>query len=210
MTTTKMLSSEDPNAIKLAKALIQEGGLIAFPTDTVYGLAADPFNPAALNKIYLAKERPVEKALPVLVANMNQLKQFVPIVPEQAKHLAQAFWPGPLTLVMDKKTDLPPELTATPSIGLRMPDLDFSLRLLCATGPLATTSANISDKNNTTTAAEVFSQLNNRVDLILDGGQTPGMMPSTVLEVSQSNLRILRQGPISLEEIQAVLKSPKN
>jgi len=210
MTTTKMLSSEDPNAINLAKALIQEGGLIAFPTDTVYGLAADPFNPGALNKIYMAKERPAEKVLPVLIANMNQLKQFVLIVPEQAKHLAQAFWPGPLTLVMDKKTDLPPELTATPGIGLRMPDLDFSLRLLCATGPLATTSANISNNSNTRTADEVLAQLDSRVDLILDGGQTPGMIPSTVLEVSQSNLRILRQGPISLEEIQAVLKSPKN
>ena len=210
MTTTKMLSSEDPNAINLAKALIQEGGLIAFPTDTVYGLAADPFNPGALNKIYMAKERSAEKALPVLIANMNQLKQFVPIVPEQAKHLAQAFWPGPLTLVMDKTPDLPPELTTTPTIGLRMPDLDFSLRLLCATGPLATTSANISNNSNTRTADEVLAQLDSRVDLILDGGQTPGMIPSTVLEVSQSNLRILRQGPISLEEIQAVLKSPKN
>ncbi len=203
MNSTKILSAKDLNAIKLAKAILQDGGLIAFPTDTVYGLAADPFNPAALEKIYQAKERPQEKALPVLIANLHQLKLFVPFVSEQVKRIAQAFWPGPLTLVMDKKTDFPLKLSAYPTIGIRMPDLDFTLRLLCATGPLATTSANISDKNNTTTAEEVISQLNNRVDLILDGGQTPGMRPSTVLDISQTNFRILRSGPISLEEIQA-------
>jgi tRNA threonylcarbamoyl adenosine modification protein (Sua5/YciO/YrdC/YwlC family) len=108
---------------------------------------------------------------------------------------------------MDKKPDLPPELSTYPTIGIRMPNLNFTLRLLCAVGPLATTSANISDQVNTTTAEAVFSQLNNRVDLILDGGQTPGMTPSTVLEVSQASLLILRSGPISLEEIQAVLES---
>jgi tRNA A37 threonylcarbamoyladenosine synthetase subunit TsaC/SUA5/YrdC len=91
-----------------------------------------------------------------------------------------------------------------------MPDLSFTLRLLCAIGPLATTSANISDEANTTTAEEVCSQLNDRVDLILDGGQTPGMTASTVLDVSQSNLRILRLGPISLKEIQSAFKSPDN
>ena len=210
MTTTKMLSSQDSNAIKMAKDIIQEGGLIAFPTDTIYGLAADPFNPDALKKIYQAKERSQEKALPVLIANLFQLKQFVPFVSEQIKRLAQAFWPGPLTLVMDKKTDLPSELSTYPTIGIRMPNLDFTLRLLCATGPLATTSANISEEGNTTTAEKVFSQLNDRVDLILDGGQTPGMTASTVLDVSQSNLRILRPGPISLEDIQAALKTQDN
>ena len=210
MSTTKILSAEDSNAIKLAKAIIQDGGLIAFPTDTVYGLAADPFNPEALQKIFQVKERPQEKALPVLIANLHQLKQFVPIVSEQVKRLTQAFWPGPLTLVMEKKPDLPPELSTYPTIGIRMPDLNFTLRLLCATGPLATTSANISDEANTTTAEEVCSQLNDRVDLILDGGQTPGMTASTVLDVSQSNLRILRPGPISLEEIRSAFKSPDN
>ena len=208
MNTTKILSVEDPDAITLAKAIIQNGGVITFPTDTVYGLAADPFNPVALRRIYQAKERPQEKALPVLIANMHQFKQFVPTVSDQVKRLAQTFWPGPLTLVMEKKPDLPPELSAYPTIGMRMPDLDFTLRLLCGTGPLATTSANISDQSNTTTAEEVFSQLNNRVDLILDGGQTPGLMASTVLAVSQSNIRILRPGPISLEKIQAALDSP--
>lgn len=207
MKSTKILSAENPHAIKLAKAIIQDGGLIAFPTDTVYGLAADPFNPTALQRIYQAKERPQEKALPVLIANLHQLKQFVPNISEKLKRLAQALWPGPLTLVMDKKTDLPPELSSYPTIGIRMPDLNFTLRLLCGTGPLATTSANISDESNTTSAEEVFSQLNDRVDLILDGGQTPGMTPSTVVNVSQSDFRILRPGPISLEQIQAALKS---
>ena len=207
MNTTKILSVEDPDAITLAKAIIQNGGLIAFPTDTVYGLAADPFNPVALQRIYQAKERPQEKALPVLIANLHQFKQFVPTLSDQVKHLAQTFWPGPLTLVMDKKPGLPSELSAYPTIGMRMPDLDFTLRLLCGTGPLATTSANISDESNTTTAEEVFSQLEHRVDLILDGGKTPGMTASTVLDTSKSDFRILRSGPISLEDIQAIFTS---
>jgi L-threonylcarbamoyladenylate synthase len=108
---------------------------------------------------------------------------------------------------MDKKPDLPPELSTYPTIGIRMPNLDFTLRLLCSTGPLATTSANISDEVNTTTAEAVFSQLTDRVDLILDGGKTPGSTASTVLDVSQSMIRILRPGPISLDQIKAAFKT---
>jgi len=207
MTSTQILSIHDPNAIKMAKDILQSGGLIAFPTDTVYGLAADPFNPTALLSVYQAKERPQTKALPVLIANLHQLKQFVPSLSEQVRRLAQIFWPGPLTLVMKKKAGLPRELTSYPTIGIRMPDLDFTLRLLCATGPLATTSANISDDIETRTSEDVFSQLHGRVDLIFDGGKTPGSSASTVLDVSELNLRILRPGPISLKAIQAALKS---
>ena len=209
MAKTEIISTSAPNAIKVGKAIIQDGGLIAFPTDTVYGLAADPFNPAALKKIYQAKARPLEKALPVLIANMNQLKQFVESVSDHVVPLARAFWPGPLTLVMVKKSGLPTELSEYPTIGIRMPDHNFTLRLLCASGPLATTSANISNNSNTRTADEVLAQLDGRVDLILDGGQTPGLTPSTVLKVSHSNLEILRQGPISLDEAQRVINSSK-
>jgi L-threonylcarbamoyladenylate synthase len=192
----------DPGAIPAAVKIIQEGGLIAFPTDTVYGVAADPFNAKALQKIYAAKQRPDEKALPALIGGLEQLGQLVGTVDHSVYKVALTFWPGALTLILPKRADVPEELSPYPTIGIRMPNLAFTLALLKQTGPLATTSANRSGASNPTTAEDVLDQLGSEIDLVLDGGPTAGSMASTVVDLTEPEIKILREGPISLAEIQ--------
>jgi L-threonylcarbamoyladenylate synthase len=201
MTETVLLATDDPQALPTAAQIVRRGGLIAFPTDTIYGVACDPTNPIAIKKIYRAKERPDEKALPVLIGAFEQLSALVADLSAEVEVIARAFWPGPLTLVLTKNTQLPPELSAYPTVGVRMPDLPFTLDLLRQTGPLATTSANISGGPNPVTAQDVLAQLGGRIDLILDGGPTPGPTASTVADVSTAEIKILREGPISLTDL---------
>jgi L-threonylcarbamoyladenylate synthase len=201
---TEILSIQHPDAISIAKKIIQKNGTIAFPTDTVYGLAAHAFSPAGIQKIYQAKQRPTDKALPVLIGNLQQLPLLTSSISKNALAIASAFWPGALTLLLPKSADLPLDLTPYPTIGIRMPDYAFTLKLLNETGPLATTSANISGGLNPVNAREVLDQLDGRVDLILDGGQTPGGTASTVIDASGYQLKVLRQGPISLDDVHAL------
>lgn len=205
MPHSPILSIHDPQAITSARRILQMHGTIAFPTDTIYGIAANAFDPEGIQKIYTAKQRPEEKALPVLIGEIEQLDGLLLYVDNHVRKLAAAFWPGALTLVLPKNENLPPDLSPYPTIGVRMPDLAFTLALLKATGPLATTSANRSGGLNPTTAQDVIDQLDGRVDLILDGGATPGGTASTVVDATEPDLKILRQGPISLAELQAVL-----
>jgi len=203
MLDTKVLSIDDPQAISTARQIIEDHGLIAFPTDTIYGVAGDPFNTTPIQQIYVVKERPQDKALPVLIGELCQLKDLVMTVNEQTRRIAEAFWPGALTLVLPKGPRIPPDLSPYPTIGVRMPDLDFTLRLLTEIGPLAVTSANISDGPNPTTAQEVLAQLGGRIDLVLDGGPTHGPMASTVVDATGPELKLLREGPISLAALNA-------
>ncbi len=203
MLDTKVLSIDDPKAIPIAKQIIEDHGLIAFPTDTIYGVAGDPFNTTAIQQIYAVKERPQDKALPVLIGELCQLKDLVMSVSMLTRRIAEAFWPGALTLVLLKGSKIPLDLSPYPTIGVRMPDLDFTLRLLTEIGPLAATSANISDGPNSTTAEEVLAQLGGRIDLVLDGGPTHGPMASTVVDATGPELILLREGPISLAALNA-------
>ncbi|MDY6845531.1 MAG: L-threonylcarbamoyladenylate synthase [Chloroflexota bacterium] len=205
MTHTRILTTEDPQAISKAVKTIKCGGTIAFPTDTVYGLAVDPFNSQALNRIYAIKERSIEKAIPVLIGDFQQIEMLVLEVIEPARKLADAFWPGPLTLILPKAADIPEELSPYPTIGIRMPNHEFTLRLLQATGPLATTSANISGDSNPTTSEDVIKQIGGRIDLLIDGGKTPGAVPSTVIDLTGKPLKLLREGPISRTDLCALL-----
>lgn len=205
MPKTKHLSIEDPRAIPTAKKIVENHGIIAFPTDTVYGVAANIFSSEGIQKIYAAKERPDEKALPVLIGDLSQLNELVSFMTDDAKKIAKAFWPGPLTLILHKNPHLPPDLSPYPTIGIRMPDLAFTRHLLKETGPLATTSANISGGANPTTAQDVNDQLGGRVDLILDGGATPGPTASTVVDMTASVMKVLRKGPIDLSDLQALI-----
>lgn len=205
MRKIKILSTDDPGGIPAAKEVLRQHGTIVFPTDTVYGVAADAFDPISVAKLYVIKERPQDKALPVLIGDISQLASLVLYVSEQVQHIAESFWPGALTLILPKGPDLPLELSPYPTIGVRMPDLDFTLSLLKQTGPLATTSANLSGGPNPTTVKEVRDQLKDRPDLILDGGATPGPTASTVLDVSGKGVKVLRHGPISLEAIESHL-----
>lgn len=204
MTTPKILSTQDPQAIPTAREILQRHGTVVFPTDTIYGVAADAFSPQGIQKIYEVKQRPEEKALPVLIGNLEQLADLLLYTSDTVRKIAAAFWPGPLTLILPKGPNIPPDLSPYPTLGVRMPDLSFTLSLLRTVGPLATTSANLSGGPNPMTAQDVIDQIGDRVDLILDGGPTPGMTASTVVDVSGTEMIVLRQGPISLEDLQSL------
>lgn len=187
--------------------MLRSGGLVAFPTDTVYGVGALAFDSEAVERVYWAKDRPVEKAIPVLLGESLQLDAVASDVPERARLLAARFWPGPLTLVVGKKRSVPRAVAAGATLGVRVPDHPTALALLRGAGPMAVTSANLSGQPSAQTAAEVLEQLDGKVDLILDGGRTPGGIASTIVDCTQADLRILRLGPVSLEDLQAALGS---
>lgn len=184
-----------------AVEVLRAGGLVAFPTDTVYGVGALAFEAEAVESIYAAKDRPVEKAIPVLIADQADLQKVATSVPHMAARLAEAFWPGPLTLVVPKHSSLPQAVSATDTVGVRIPDHEAARGLLRLAGPMAVTSANISGDVSPSTAAEVMKQLGGRIALILDGGKTPGGQPSTVVDCTGEAPRLLRRGPLSESDI---------
>lgn len=190
-----------PSSLLLACSVLSKGRLVAFPTDTVYGVGALAFDGVAVESIYAAKARPLEKAIPVLIAELADLAKITVNVPEMAARLAAWFWPGPLTLVVPKHPDLPKAVSATRKVGVRVPDHPVARELLRLTGPMAVTSANLSGQPNPSTVEEVFAQLGGRIDLILDGGKTQGGIPSTVVDCTGAEPQILREGPIKRAEI---------
>lgn len=198
---TERLSTSKSTAIPRALEVLQAGGLIAFPTDTVYGLAAATFSPSAIDRIYEAKSRELTKAIAILVGEISQLDLLTPGLTDSARGLAERFWPGALTLVVNKHPRLPQNLSTYPTVGLRMPNHPFALALLQKVGPLATTSANLSGGSNASSAEDVLAQLEGRIELLLDGGLCPGGVPSTVVDCTQNPPVILRHGAISEDEI---------
>ena len=189
-----------------ALEILAGGGIVAFPTDTVYGLGAPAFDNAAIESIYLAKERPVEKAIPILIGDLSDLDQVGIDIPDMALRFTARFWPGPLTCIIPKKPTLPPAVSATPTVAVRIPDHPDALALLRAAGPMAVTSANISGAQNPLTAQDVYDQLRGRIPLILDGGKTPGGIPSTLVDCTASQPIILREGPITMENLISALE----
>ncbi len=204
---TRRIKTNHPQAISTAVKLLQAGQLVAFPTDTVYGLGAQLFNPDAIEKLYQVKEREHLKAIPVLLSDPAALDQITSNLDIMARKLAEHFWPGPLTLVVPSHPNLPANLSPLPTIGVRMPNHPEALALLAASGPLAVTSANLSGWENAQTAEQVYTQLVARIPLILDGGSTPGGAASTVVDCTGPEPIVLRAGPITLEKIRAVLNS---
>jgi L-threonylcarbamoyladenylate synthase len=198
---TEILPVSLEDTIRRALAVLTAGGLVAFPTDTVYGVGALAFDGKAVESIYVAKDRPVEKAIPVLISEVMDLEKVGIGISEAAWKLASRFWPGPLTILVPKRPELPESVSATATVGVRVPDHENARALLRAAGPMAVTSANISGAQSPIRAEEVQEQLGGRVPLIIDGGQTPGGVPSTLVDCTGSELKILREGPISLEEL---------
>ncbi|HNS06687.1 MAG TPA: L-threonylcarbamoyladenylate synthase [Anaerolineaceae bacterium] len=202
---TITLPADNPASIETALDLLTEGEIVAFPTDTVYGLGANAFYSPGIIKLFEAKGRDANKAIAVLIGDNGHLDLLTDFLSASARKLIEHFWPGGLTIVVPKKKDLPELLSAGSSIGIRMPNHNIALELLNKFGPLATTSANLSGKNNPHNAGDVMNQLNGRVPLILDGGRCPGGVPSTVVDCSTDEVRILRPGAISHEAIDAVI-----
>jgi len=203
---TQTLSINDPRALAVAIDILTGGGLVAFPTDTVYGLGALAFDENAVGKLYDVKERGIEKAIPVLIGDFSQLERVASGANLICQKLAKRFWPGPLTIVVPRHPSIPDAVTTLPTVGVRIPDFAPTRELLRLTGPLAVTSANISGQSSPSTAPGVKAQLGGRISLILDGGVTPGGMPSTVVDCSKGQPVILREGPISLEELMDALE----
>ncbi len=192
--------------ISRALEILRKGGIVAFPTDTVYGLGALAFDNAAIESIYTAKDRPLEKAIPILIGDLSDLDRIGSDIPEMALRFAERFWPGPLTCVIPKKSTLPPAVSATSTVAVRIPNHPDALALLRAAGPMAVTSANISGAQNPLTAQDVYEQLQGRIPIILDGGKTPGGIPSTLVDCTGEKPVILREGPITLENLISTLR----
>jgi L-threonylcarbamoyladenylate synthase len=197
----------DPMQIDAAATLLRSGRLVAFPTETVYGLGANALDPEAVARIYAAKGRPATSPLIVHVASIEMAKSLVTEWPNLAERLAQHFWPGPLTIVLKKRPEIPDIVTAgLPTVGLRMPSHPFALALLRAAGvPLAAPSANRFTQLSPTTAAHVRASLGSEVDLILDGGPSTVGIESTVLSLSGSSPVLLRPGGISRQQLESVI-----
>jgi len=202
---TETILSKNPAAIPHAINTHENARLVAFPTDTVYGLAAPAFNEESIERLYVVKGRNHTKAIALLLGDSTQLDQIAINIGPSARKLAEKFWPGPLTLIVPRHPDLPEILAPIPTIGVRVPDHPDALTLMAQTGPLAVTSANLSGDKNACTAQEVLRQLTGRVHLIMDGGRTPGGVPSTVVDCTTTEIKILREGPLTLKALTSVL-----
>lgn len=203
------VSPENPDAraVEYAAKLIRRGEVVAIPTDTFYGLAADPFNLAAVGRIYMVKGRPEQRALPILVNSVEQAEELAAYVPETFFRLAEKFWPGALTLVVDAAARIPLKVTGnTGRIALRLPASKVVAAIIAAVGtPITGTSANISGFAACSSGEQVRKQLGDTLPLILDGGETNAVLPSTVAELHDDDWRILREGVVSEEQIRAAL-----
>jgi len=192
--------------IREAAELIRAGRLVAFPTETVYGLGANALDPAAVRRVFDAKGRPVTNPVIVHVANLGQANAVAASWPEAAARLAAAFWPGPLTLVVTKANGVPDEVTAGgPTVAVRCPAHPVARALIAMAGPVAAPSANRSGRLSPTTAAHVLAGLDGRIDLIVDGGPCPGGLESTVVDVTGSTVRLLRPGPLTAAQLSALV-----
>ncbi len=205
MVKTRCIQAQ-PDSIAAAVRILYEGGIVAFPTDTVYGVGAHAFVLDAVSKLYAVKIRPPDKAIPLLIAGVDILPQVARYIPPAAYELAERFWPGALSLVLRRSLTVSDEITAGgDTVAVRVPDHLVTQALLKALGaPLAATSANLSGQTPAINAEQVLAQLDGRIDLLLDGGDCPGGVASTVLDLTISPIRVLRPGPL-LPELEAWL-----
>jgi L-threonylcarbamoyladenylate synthase len=193
--------------IEKGARILRKGGVIAFPTDTVYGLGADAFNSMAVERIYEIKYRSKSHRFPLLIADAKQLIALAEPIPELAWFLAAQFWPGGVTLVLSKRDSVPAYLASGSTIAVRVPNHRACLTLLeHLARPLIGTSANISGHLPALTANEVRQQLGGKIDLIIDGGKCPGGKESTILDITREPPVVLRQGIVPSHEIDRVYK----
>ena len=206
---TRLLDAQaDPQAaLREAAAILKRGGLVAFPTETVYGLGALGRDPAAVERIFVAKGRPHSDPVILHIGELPWLERLCPAVPTLAGLLTEAFWPGPLTLVLPKSAEVPPIVTAGgETVAVRMPGHPLALEVIRQVGePLAAPSANLFSRPSPTTAAHALADLSGRIDAVLDGGPTKVGVESTVLDLTGDQPVILRPGGVTREALEAVL-----
>lgn len=200
-------SNPDPNIISKAARIITTGGLVAFPTETVYGLGADATNPDSIRRIYAAKGRPTTNPLIVHCESVDRIRSCLADWPTQAQILAEAFWPGPLTLILPKSPLIPEIATAgLPHVGVRIPQSHVACALIAASDrPIAAPSANRSNRISPTLAEHVAADLGDRIEMILDAGPCRAGVESTVLDLTRAIPTILRPGPIKAAQISEIL-----
>lgn len=204
--TVRVVSDDEAGRIEAAEQL-RTGGLVALPTDTVYGLAVDLGTPGCVDRLFAAKNRPPDKGVMLLLADAAQATE-VGLWGDVADALADAFWPGGLTLILRQRPGLtlPSSLTGgSPTIGVRLPDHPAPRFLAAALGPLPTTSANLSGRPEARDAREIVDQLGDAVDLVLDGGPAPGGPASTIVDLTGEQPRILRVGAVPIDRVRAIL-----
>ena len=203
----KILDGANPSAIEAAAAILRAGGLVAFPTETVYGLGADGLNPAAVARIYEAKGRPSHNPLILHVSGPEAARPLVVDWPEAAQKLAERHWPGPLTIVLLASGVVPDIVRAgNPTVAVRSPKHPVAMELLRTFGgPLAAPSANRSTETSPTKPDHVLNGMGDSIDLILDGGRTAAGIESTIITLAETPPRLLRPGPIGIEELEAVV-----
>jgi L-threonylcarbamoyladenylate synthase len=196
---TRLLPIQQPNAINEAVQAIRQGELVVFPTDTLYGIGANAFDETAVNKLYAAKQRPLSKGIPILLADLSDLEKVVTAVPDAAYRLIEQHWPGPLTLIVPKAAHLPANISPNAGVAVRIPDHTAGRAFIrLAGGALATSSANLSGQPPATTAAEAMAQLAGITAIILDDGPSPKQVASTIVSFLAPEPVIVRQGPVSL------------
>jgi L-threonylcarbamoyladenylate synthase len=198
----------DAVGISEAATVVRDGGIVAIPTDTLYGLAADPFRAAAVARVFEAKGRPDDRPLPLVAADVTQVETQLGRLTPTARALANAFWPGPLTLLVDAPPSVADAVTAgTGRVGVRVPAHKVPQALCRTCGTLLTaTSANLAGQPATDDPEHVVRVLGERVDLVLDDGKTPGGAPSTIVDVTSGVPRLVRPGAIDWEEVLACVQ----
>ncbi|HUR36648.1 MAG TPA: L-threonylcarbamoyladenylate synthase [Terriglobales bacterium] len=201
-------ATPEPALISYAAARIRSGHVVGMPTDTFYGLAVDPINLRAVDRVYEIKSRSRHKPLSLLIENVAQAEAMVSQLSDDFYALAEKFWPGPLTIIVKAGSRLPLKVTAnTGNVAIRVPDSAIALALVRAVGtPVTATSANLSGASECTTADDVRAQLGDRIPLIVDGGTTPRTVASTIVDLSDgAKWRVIREGAVSIDQITEIL-----
>lgn len=202
---TKLLNADTPGAIEEAADLLKQGHIIAFPTDTLYGVGVDPFNSAAIEQLYQVKERVADKGIPILLADISDLEKVAQDISNLAQSLIEQYWPGPLTLIVPRHPRLPAMLSPNEGIAVRIPDHAISRAFIRAAGGIvATSSANHSGEQPARNAAEAFRVMNGQISAVLDGGSVQHGQGSTVLDCMSDPPQVLREGPVTVKNLSRI------